>query len=117
MIYSESIRRNMNPHPGNQKQENVPSLHGKTLEGLQHKYRETCLVFPTEGQYCHSYCTYCFRWFDQYSLSNIPKFIPSRQGPVYSRRLESAVPVKRYCPNSRVPQGQPRHQRRLVHWW
>jgi len=20
------------------------------------------LFFPSEAQYCHSYCTYCFRW-------------------------------------------------------
>jgi L-lysine 2,3-aminomutase len=32
------------------------------MEGIQHKYRETVLFFPTEGQYCHSFCTYCFRW-------------------------------------------------------
>lgn len=32
------------------------------LPGLQHKYRETVLVFPSRGQTCHAYCTYCFRW-------------------------------------------------------
>ncbi|HMY21699.1 MAG TPA: hypothetical protein PKA58_35495, partial [Polyangium sp.] len=30
--------------------------------GIQHKYRETVLFFPTQGQTCHAYCTYCFRW-------------------------------------------------------
>ncbi len=114
--YSESIRQNMNPHPGNQRQENVPFLHGKPVEGIQHKYRETCLIFPTEGQYCHSYCTYCFRWFGQYSLPNLSNLILIRQGPVYSCWLESAIPVKRCYPNGRLPQGQPRHQRRLIHW-
>lgn len=114
--YSESIRRNMNPHPGNQKEENVPSLHGKTLEGMQHKYRETCLIFPTEGQYCHSYCTYCFRWFCQYSLSDLSDLILIPQGPVYSCRLKSAIPIERCCPNCSLPQGQPGHQRRLDHW-
>ncbi|THH18167.1 hypothetical protein EW146_g2773 [Bondarzewia mesenterica] len=59
---AESIRSALNPHPANQKQENVPHVHGEPIEGMQHKYRETCLFFPTEGQYCHSYCTYCFRW-------------------------------------------------------
>ena len=32
------------------------------VKGMQHKYRETVLFFPTEAQYCHSFCTYCFRW-------------------------------------------------------
>ncbi|MFC1575681.1 KamA family radical SAM protein, partial [Gemmatimonadota bacterium] len=41
---------------------NVPRLDGKPLPGLQHKYRETVLFFPTAGQSCHTYCTYCFRW-------------------------------------------------------
>jgi L-lysine 2,3-aminomutase len=29
---------------------------------MQHKYRETVLFFPSQGQTCHAYCTYCFRW-------------------------------------------------------
>ena len=29
---------------------------------MQHKYRETVLYFPQQGQTCHAYCTYCFRW-------------------------------------------------------
>ena len=32
------------------------------MRGLQHKYRETVLFFPAQGQTCHAYCTYCFRW-------------------------------------------------------
>ncbi|HEY8452772.1 MAG TPA: lysine 2,3-aminomutase, partial [Natronosporangium sp.] len=28
----------------------------------QHKYPETVLFFPKQGQTCHAYCTYCFRW-------------------------------------------------------
>ncbi|MGH1552829.1 hypothetical protein ACRAWF_14710 [Streptomyces sp. L7] len=35
---------------------------GERLEGLQHKYPETVLIFPRQGQTCHAYCTYCFRW-------------------------------------------------------
>ncbi len=41
---------------------NVPSLRGRKLPGMQHKYRETVLFFPSQGQTCHAYCTYCFRW-------------------------------------------------------
>jgi KamA family protein len=32
------------------------------LRGLQHKYKETVLYFPSAGQTCHAYCTFCFRW-------------------------------------------------------
>jgi KamA family protein len=28
---------------------------------MQHKYIETVLFFPSHGQTCHSYCTFCFR--------------------------------------------------------
>jgi hypothetical protein len=45
---SESIRLRMNPHPAGQKEENVPWLDGKPILGLQHKYRETVLFFPSE---------------------------------------------------------------------
>jgi KamA family protein len=56
------IRARMNPHPSGQKQLNVPVLDGAPVPGMQHKYRETVLYFPSQGQSCHSYCTYCFRW-------------------------------------------------------
>lgn len=52
------IRTRLNPHPGGQLNLNVPIEQG----GLQHKYNETVLVFPKQGQTCHSYCSYCFRW-------------------------------------------------------
>ena len=57
------IRQNLNPHPGGQLNMNVPrDRAGNRLPGLQHKYRESVLVFPAQGQTCHAYCTYCFRW-------------------------------------------------------
>ncbi|WSM44210.1 lysine 2,3-aminomutase (plasmid) [Streptomyces cellulosae] len=56
------IRARLNPHPSGQKELNVPHLDGVPLPGLQHKYRETVLYFPANGQSCHAYCTYCFRW-------------------------------------------------------
>ncbi|MFD7668184.1 KamA family radical SAM protein [Streptomyces sp. NPDC059788] len=55
-------RAELNPHPGDQLQFNVPSLNGRRVDGLQHKYDETVLLFPSQGQTCHSYCGYCFRW-------------------------------------------------------
>jgi KamA family protein len=65
------IRLSMNPHPSGQKQYNVPRLGGLELPGLQHKYRETVLFFPTQGQTCHAYCTYCFRWAQFVNLPDL----------------------------------------------
>ncbi|WP_329223586.1 lysine 2,3-aminomutase [Streptomyces sp. NBC_01485] len=56
------VRARLNPHPSGQQEFNVPTLDGVELPGLQHKYRETVLYFPGQGQTCHAYCTYCFRW-------------------------------------------------------
>ena len=56
------IRMRLNPHPAGQLALNVPELGEEPLPGVQHKYHETVLVFPKQGQTCHSYCTYCFRW-------------------------------------------------------
>jgi len=56
------IRNQLNPHPAGQKTLNVPQLDGEPLSGMQHKYRETVLFFPSQGQTCHSYCSFCFRW-------------------------------------------------------
>jgi KamA family protein len=55
------IRWELNPHPAGQ-QQNVPVCNGVRLKGSQHKYRETILFFPSQGQTCHAYCTFCFRW-------------------------------------------------------
>lgn len=59
---ANEIRQQLNPHPAGQQLLNVPKLEEETLEGVQHKYRETVLFFPSQGQVCHSYCTFCFRW-------------------------------------------------------
>jgi L-lysine 2,3-aminomutase len=56
------IRWKLNPHPSGQVQLNVPHLDGRPVAGMQHKYAETVLFFPKQGQTCHAYCTYCFRW-------------------------------------------------------
>lgn len=55
---ARAVRMRLNPHPGGQLQLNIP----ESLEGIQHKYEDTALFFPKEGQTCHAYCTYCFRW-------------------------------------------------------
>jgi KamA family protein len=59
---ARDIQMRMNPHPSGQLELNVPRVDGEPLPGCQHKYRETVLFFPTRGQTCHAYCTYCFRW-------------------------------------------------------
>ncbi len=59
---AHEIRMRLNPHPAGQLLLNAPSLHGTPLPGLQHKYPETVLFFPRQGQTCHAYCSYCFRW-------------------------------------------------------
>ena len=56
------LRQEMNPHPAGQMEMNVPKIDEEPLEGMQHKYKETVLFFPSQGQYCHAYCTFCFRW-------------------------------------------------------
>ncbi len=61
-LVSNNIRLQLNPHPAGQQAYNVPQIDGEKLDGLQHKYRETALFFPSQGQTCHSYCTFCFRW-------------------------------------------------------
>lgn len=59
---ADDIRQGLNPHPAGQQLLNVPRLDDEALKGMQHKYRETLLFFPSQGQVCHSYCTFCFRW-------------------------------------------------------
>jgi KamA family protein len=57
------VRQALNPHPADQMELNMPrDAEGRRIDGLQHKYRETVLFFPSQGQTCHSYCTFCFRW-------------------------------------------------------
>ena len=58
----DDVRAALNPHPAGQLEKNIPQLDGETVEGIQHKYRETVLFFPSSGQVCHTYCTFCFRW-------------------------------------------------------
>lgn len=55
------IRLEMNPHPA-QQMTNVPVMDGEELKGVQHKYRDIVLFFPSQGQTCHAHCTFCFRW-------------------------------------------------------
>ncbi len=68
---ADRIRMELNPHPAGQADHNVPSLDGEQLDGMQHKYRETVLFFPSQGQTCHAYCSFCFRWPQFVGLSGL----------------------------------------------
>ena len=68
----QHIRQSLNPNPAGQ-ESNVPYLEEIKLKGIQHKYPETVLFFPSQGQSCHAYCTFCFRW-PQFSGMNELKF-------------------------------------------
>ena len=59
---ANKIRLQLNPNPGGQKKNIAELADGTPLPGIQHKYDETILFFPSQGQTCHAYCTYCFRW-------------------------------------------------------
>lgn len=76
------IRMQLNPHPAGQADHNVPQFEGETLHGVQHKYRQTVLFFPSQGQTCHAYCTFCFRW---------PQFIGLTDIKFASREIEKLV--------------------------
>lgn len=59
---AQQIRLDLNPHPADQGLLNVPVRGGHRIPGVQRKYRETALIFPAQGQTCHAYCSFCFRW-------------------------------------------------------
>ncbi len=68
---ANKIRFTLSPHPAGQLTHNRPYLDGKRLDGMQHKYRETVLFFPSQGQTCHAYCTFCFRWAQFVGISDL----------------------------------------------
>ena len=45
-----NIRLQLNPNPAGQTRHNIPVIDGVKLYGVQHKYRETVLFFPSAGQ-------------------------------------------------------------------
>jgi KamA family protein len=69
----QQIRLSLNPNPSGQ-EHNIPYLGKIKLKGIQHKYPETILFFPSQGQTCHAYCTFCFRW-PQFSGMSELKFV------------------------------------------
>ncbi len=43
-------RLELNPHPAGQMTLNVPKIDDEPVPGVQHKYRETVLIFPSAGK-------------------------------------------------------------------
>ena len=79
---ADRIRLRLNPDPSGQLQHNVPLLDGEALPGMQHKYQQTVLFFPSQGQTCHAYCSFCFRW---------PQFTGMSERRFASREVEQLV--------------------------
>ena len=86
---AERIRLELNPHPAGQMVHNVPVFEDERLEGTQHKYRETILFFPSQGQTCHAYCTFCFRW---------PQFVGMSDLKFATRQIELLIEYLRLHP-------------------
>ncbi len=89
---ARAIQYTMNPHPAGQLSLNVPVFDDGPVPGIQHKYRETVLLFPAAGQTCHSYCTYCFRWPQFVGIEEL-KFASRESGP-WLRYLRAHPEVK-----------------------
>ena len=84
---ADEIRLELNPHPAGQMTINVPMLNDNPIPGVQHKYRETVLVFPSSGQTCHSYCTFCFRWAQFVGMNDL-KFA-TKESEIFQSYLQS----------------------------
>jgi KamA family protein len=83
------MRLELNPHPAGQMEHNVPFLQDEPLGGMQHKYQQTVLFFPSQGQTCHAYCSFCFRW---------PQFTGVSELKFASREVEGLVEYLRVHP-------------------
>ncbi len=89
-LVANKIRLELNPHPAGQLEKNVPMVDDIRLTGVQHKYRETMLFFPSQGQTCHAYCTFCFRW---------PQFVGMNELKFAMRDVELIIAYLREHPN------------------
>src|SRR5690554_6038397 len=79
---ADEIRLKLNSHPAGQMELNVPEVDGEKLPGIQHKYDQTVLFFPSSGQTCHSYCTFCFRWAQFVGLDGLKFAMRETEGLV-----------------------------------
>jgi len=97
----EEIRLELNPHPAGQMTLNVPYLDDEPVPGVQHKYRETVLIFPSSGQTCHSYCTFCFRWAQFVGMNDL-KFATDE-----SRRFQNYLISQKEVTDILITGGDP----------
>lgn len=58
----ERIRRELDPYLDDKPQRNRPTDDEGFIDGLMHKYPDSVLFFPSQGQTCHAHCAYCYRW-------------------------------------------------------
>jgi L-lysine 2,3-aminomutase len=58
----QAIRARMSRGPAGLTPQEAPRVNDAPLKGLQHKYQQTVALFPSAGQTCHAYCSFCFRW-------------------------------------------------------
>jgi KamA family protein len=97
----EEIRLELNPHPAGQMTMNVPTLDGIPIPGVQHKYKETVLIFPSSGQTCHAYCTFCFRWAQFVGMNDL-KFATDE-----SKRFQDYLIAKKDVTDVLITGGDP----------
>jgi KamA family protein len=98
---ANEIRDELNPHPAGQMDLNVPVEDTEPIPGVQHKYRETCLIFPSSGQTCHAYCTFCFRW-PQFIGQNNVKFATDE-----SKKFQNYIRDHKEITNILITGGDP----------
>ncbi len=97
----EEIRLELNPHPAGQMTENVPRLDDEPVPGVQHKYRETVLIFPSSGQTCHAFCTFCFRWAQFVGMDDL------RFATDESRRFQNYLKIHKEVTDILLTGGDP----------
>jgi KamA family protein len=83
--YVKKLRLGLNPNPSGQKH-NIPVTDGVKLEGMQHKYKETVLLFPKQVQTCFAFCSFCFRW-PQFSNIDDLKFSMNKDFELYLKYI------------------------------
>jgi KamA family protein len=84
-VYADGLRLGLNPNPSGQRH-NIPEIDGVKLDGMQHKYRETVLLFPKQGQTCFAFCSFCFRW-PQFSNIEDLKFSMRKDFELYLKYI------------------------------
>ena len=98
---ADDIRLELNPHPAGQMTANVPKMEDEPVPGVQHKYRETSLIFPSSGQTCHAYCTFCFRWAQFVGMNDL-KFATDE-----SNRFQSYLKKNKQITDVLITGGDP----------